>query len=110
MKTAKKNGLAAAAVLGAVLMAGSAVAPAVAGDVSRGGQDSQGQHGSESKDGQGGQGETSKHVLLLSVDGLRQKDLDLYVKSHPPSALASMVNHGTSYAHACLEAGPQPNG
>ncbi|MDP9905706.1 alkaline phosphatase family protein [Arthrobacter bambusae] len=99
MKTAKKNGLATAAVLGAILMAGSAVAPAMADDASRGGEDVQGQQGSDSK-GQGGQGETSKHVLLLSVDGLHQKDLDLYVQNHPTSALASLVNHGTSYTHA----------
>jgi hypothetical protein len=103
MKTAKKNGLAAAAVLGAVLMAGSAIAPAMADDASRGGQGAQGQQGSDNNQGQGaqgGQGETSKHVLLLSVDGLHQKDLDLYVKDHPTSALASLVNHGTSYTHA----------
>ena len=97
MKTAKKNGLATAAVLGAVLMAGSAVAPAMADDASRGGQDVQGQQGSDNSKGQG---ETSKHVLLLSVDGLHQKDLDLYVKNHPTSALAALVNHGTSYTHA----------
>lgn len=42
----------------------------------------------------------STHVLLLSVDGLHQKDLDLYVKNHPTSALAALVNHGTSYTHA----------
>jgi hypothetical protein len=100
MKTAKKNRLATAAVLGAVLVAGSAVAPAMADDASRGGQDVQGQQASDGSKGQGGQGETSKHVLLLSVDGLHQKDLDLYVKNHPTSALASLVNHGTSYTHA----------
>lgn len=55
-----------------------------------------GQHG----EGQGGNGETSKHVLLLSVDGLHQKDLDWYVSAHPQSALAALVNHGTSYTHA----------
>lgn len=70
------------------MMAGSAVAPALADD---------GQHGN---DGQGGTDETSKHVLLLSVDGLHQKDLDWYVKNHPTSALAALVDHGTSYTHA----------
>lgn len=102
MKTAKKNGLATAAVLGAVLMAGSAVAPAIADDASRGQdvQDVQNVQGQQESDSNKGQGETSKHVLLLSVDGLHQKDLDLYVKNHPTSALASLVNHGTSYTHA----------
>lgn len=87
MKSAKKNGVAAAAVLGAVMMAGSAVAPALADN---------GQHG----EGHGGKGETSKHVLVLSVDGLHQKDLNWYVAAHPQSALAALVNHGTSYTHA----------
>ena len=96
MKTAKKTGLAAAAVLGAVLMGGSAIAPALAADA-QGGQNSQGRN---SQQGQGGKGETAKHVLLLSVDGLHQKDLDTYVKNHPTSALASLVNHGTSYTNA----------
>ncbi|QCB97356.1 phosphodiesterase [Arthrobacter sp. PAMC25564] len=88
MKSAKKNAVAAAGVLGAVMMAGSAVAPALADN---------GQHGN---DGQSGRGETSKHVLLLSVDGMHRKDLDWYVKNHPMSSLASLVNHGTSYTHA----------
>ncbi|MGO4493104.1 alkaline phosphatase family protein [Arthrobacter sp. 2YAF22_2] len=88
MKSAKRNGIAAAAAVGAVMIAGSAVVPALADG---------GQHGN---DGRGGRGETSKHVLLLSVDGLHQKDLDGYVASHPQSALAALVNHGTSYTHA----------
>ncbi|MGZ4663138.1 MAG: alkaline phosphatase family protein [Arthrobacter sp.] len=88
MKSATKNGIAAAAALGAVLMAGSAVAPALADN---------GVHGT---DGQGGRDETSKHVLLLSVDGMHQKDLDWYVKNHPTSSLAALVNHGTSYTNA----------
>jgi hypothetical protein len=88
MKSAKRNGIAAAAAVGAVMIAGSAVVPALADD---------GQHGT---DGHGGRGETSKHVLLLSVDGLHQKDLDWYLAAHPQSALAALVNHGTSYTHA----------
>ena len=42
----------------------------------------------------------SQHVLLLSVDGLHQSDLDWYVNAHPHSALALLVHHGTSYTHA----------
>ncbi|WP_136611749.1 alkaline phosphatase family protein [Sinomonas albida] len=41
-----------------------------------------------------------KHVLLLSVDGLHQSDLDWYVKTHPSSALAALVGHGTDYTNA----------
>src|SRR6478672_11096498 len=42
----------------------------------------------------------SRHVLLLSVDGLHQSDLDRYVLTHPASALARLVHSGTSYTHA----------
>jgi hypothetical protein len=41
-----------------------------------------------------------RHVLLLSVDGLHQSDLDWYVRTHPGSALASLVRRGTDYTHA----------
>jgi hypothetical protein len=40
------------------------------------------------------------HVLLLSVDGLHQSDLASYVSAHPTSALARLVDRGTSYTHA----------
>ncbi|WP_216364043.1 alkaline phosphatase family protein [Subtercola boreus] len=39
-------------------------------------------------------------MLLLSVDGLHQKDIDWYVRAHPASALAALVAHGTSYINA----------
>lgn len=41
-----------------------------------------------------------QHVLLLSVDGLHQSDLDWYVRQHPGSALARLVRTGTSYTQA----------
>jgi hypothetical protein len=47
----------------------------------------------------GGHG-PSRHVLLLSVDGLHQKDLDWYVARHPASALAALVASGVDYTHA----------
>jgi predicted AlkP superfamily pyrophosphatase or phosphodiesterase len=43
---------------------------------------------------------TASHVLLLSVDGLHQSDLASYVHAHPTSALARLVDRGTSYTHA----------
>ena len=86
---------AAGAALGAALLAGAAAAPALADDGQGNGQgNSQGQ-GHESA----GRG-TAKHVLLLSVDGLHQKDLDWYVRTHPSSALAALVSHGTDYTNA----------
>ncbi|MDQ2740587.1 MAG: alkaline phosphatase family protein [Actinomycetota bacterium] len=42
----------------------------------------------------------SKHVLLLSVDGLHQSDLAWYVKKYPHSALATLVSQGAEYTHA----------
>jgi len=41
-----------------------------------------------------------RHVLLLSVDGLHQSDLDWYTATHPRSALAALTAHGTAYTHA----------
>jgi hypothetical protein len=43
---------------------------------------------------------SAQHVLLLSVDGLHQSDLDWYVAHHPASALARLVGTGTSYTAA----------
>jgi hypothetical protein len=46
-------------------------------------------------------GETgSRHVLLLSVDGLHQADLDWYVEHHPASALARLTHRGVDFTHA----------
>ena len=42
----------------------------------------------------------SKHVLLVSVDGLHQADLAQYVRTHPRSALASLVSGGTQFTGA----------
>jgi hypothetical protein len=42
----------------------------------------------------------SRHVLLLSVDGMHQTDLAWYVQSHPHSALAALVGGGVEYTNA----------
>jgi hypothetical protein len=42
----------------------------------------------------------AKHVLLLSVDGLHQTDLEWYVTQHPSSALAKLVHRGIEYSNA----------
>ena len=42
----------------------------------------------------------TKHVLLISVDGLHQSDLTWYVSKHPDSTLAKLVHDGKSYSHA----------
>jgi hypothetical protein len=40
------------------------------------------------------------HVLLISVDGLHQSDLQWYVSSHPESELARLASGGVDYARA----------
>jgi hypothetical protein len=40
------------------------------------------------------------HVLLISVDGLHQSDLEWYVSNHPGSELAKLVGGGAEYAGA----------
>jgi hypothetical protein len=40
------------------------------------------------------------HVLLVSVDGLHQTDLDWYVRHHPSSTLAAFVGGGAEYTQA----------
>ena len=42
----------------------------------------------------------SSHVLLISVDGMHQSDLDWYVAHHPSSALAELTRSGTEYTNA----------
>ncbi len=44
--------------------------------------------------------EQIKHVLLISVDGLHQSDLDWYVANHPRSELAKLATNGTQYSNA----------
>jgi len=43
---------------------------------------------------------SARHVLLLSVDGLHQSDLMWYVRRHPSSALAKLVDRGVEFSHA----------
>jgi hypothetical protein len=44
--------------------------------------------------------ETAKHVLLISVDGLHQSDLEWYVAHNPGSQLAQLVRQGSEYSNA----------
>ena len=43
---------------------------------------------------------SAKHVLLVSVDGLHQADLDWFVNANPNSTLALLVRHGVAYTNA----------
>ena len=42
----------------------------------------------------------SRHVILISVDGLHQSDLAWYVAKHPDSNLGRLVHHGVSFNNA----------
>ena len=42
----------------------------------------------------------AKRVLLLSLDGFHQFDLDRYIASHPGSALADLASRGVRYSNA----------
>jgi hypothetical protein len=41
-----------------------------------------------------------RHVLLISVDGLHQSDLEWYIASHPSSELAKLVQQGAEFSNA----------
>jgi hypothetical protein len=42
----------------------------------------------------------AKHVIVISVDGLHESDLEAYVAGHPASTLARFVDEGASYSNA----------
>ena len=45
-------------------------------------------------------GQKSAHVLLISVDGMHQSDLDWYIGQHKNSTLAQLVHSGVEYTNA----------
>src|SRR5487761_168623 len=47
-----------------------------------------------------GHAHTNKHVLLISVDGMHQSDLDWYIANHPDSELARLATGGAEYTAA----------
>jgi hypothetical protein len=47
-----------------------------------------------------GSAHPSKHVLLISVDGMHQSDLDWYIANHPSSTLAKLTHGGIEYTNA----------
>jgi len=48
----------------------------------------------------------SKHVLLISVDGIHAIDLERFVQTHPGSALAQLSDRGITYTQASC---PRPS-
>src|SRR5579863_516099 len=47
----------------------------------------------------GGQKGHIEHVLLISVDGMHQSDLDWYVANHPNSELAQLASGGAEFTN-----------
>jgi hypothetical protein len=43
---------------------------------------------------------TTNHVVLISIDGMHQTDLDWYVASHPSSTLAKLTHKGVEFTNA----------
>jgi hypothetical protein len=46
-----------------------------------------------------GSGSRIKHVLLISVDGMHQSDLEWYVANHPSSELARLASGGAEFTN-----------
>jgi len=83
MRARWKLGTVAAAVLGAAAITIPAAVSA---------------HGSDWHHGHHRYGRIS-HVLLISVDGMHQSDLDWYVANHPNSELAKLAEGGLQYTN-----------
>jgi hypothetical protein len=45
-----------------------------------------------------------RHVLLISVDGMHEVDLRLWVQGHPKGALAQLSKRGTTFSNASTTA------
>jgi hypothetical protein len=78
--------LGAISVIAAALIGGSAAAVSAHSD-----------HGGFGDHGH--RGHSIQHVLLISVDGMHQSDLDWYVANHPGSELARLVSHGAEFTN-----------
>src|SRR6202046_5368372 len=73
---------------------GTSTTSALVGD-----QNNQGNDDHQGDDDHGDHGDI-KHVLLISVDGMHQNDLDRYVANHPSSTLAKLTHSGSEYTNA----------
>ena len=60
----------------------------------------------------GHRGSQISHVLLISVDGMHQSDLDWYIANHPDSELARLAQGGAEYknAHTSVPSDSDPGG
>ena len=77
----------------AAFVAGAAVAVAIGVPVSAAATHNEHAYGATN-------GSPIKHVLLISVDGLHQSDLNWYIANHPDSELAKLASGGAQYSNA----------
>src|SRR5262245_56146052 len=65
-----------------------------------------------SNQGGGGSHNQIKHVLLISVDGMHQSDLNWYIANHPGSELAKLASGGAEFTnnHASVPSDSDPGG
>jgi hypothetical protein len=54
----------------------------------------------DDNDNNGNNRDGIKHVLLISVDGMHEVDLQRYVASHPASTFAKLLAHGVHFTNA----------
>ena len=87
----------ASAVIAAVAIGGSMALAAPRASAHHGGNGPHGGHGQHR--GPGPRRGQIKHVLLISVDGMHQSDLDWYVAHHPDSELAKLASGGAEYSN-----------
>ena len=52
-----------------------------------------------SKSSRDGRGQQIKHVLLISIDGMHQSDLDWYIAKNPTSELAKLASGGAEFTN-----------
>ncbi len=46
-----------------------------------------------------GRGDKVQHVVLISVDGMHQSDLNWYIANHPGSELAKLASGGAEFTN-----------
>jgi len=95
------------ALAAALAAAGAIIVPTVSVAHSHGKQQAR-SHGT----GQRVHGHSVSHVLLISVDGLHQSDLNWYAANHPGSELAKLASGGAEYsnAHTAVPSDSDPGG
>jgi hypothetical protein len=83
------------ALAAALAAAGAIIVPTVSVARSHGNQQAR-----SNGAGQRVHGHPVSHVLLISVDGLHQSDLNWYAANHPGSELAKLASGGAEYSNA----------